>query len=235
MQCHMSKHRNPGGRALDCSGWEEQLKVLLKIVAGLIGALVIGVIGLMVLGPSEYHVERSIVIDAPAEKVFPQVNDLRNWRGWMVWTRRDPQMKIVYSGPDQGVGAVTSWDSETQGKGELTIVKSNPPHEVHYKLYFPDFDSTSQTAMKLEAVSDGTQVTWSDRGKTGLNPMMKFFALMMDSMVGPDFEAGLVNLKELVEKQPDPAPAEQPEPSEEESATSEAPAEATVPDEQANP
>jgi hypothetical protein len=33
------------------------------------------------------------------------------------------------------------------------------------------------------------------------NLMMKYFAPFMDKMVGPDFEAGLKNLKEVAEKE----------------------------------
>ena len=33
----------------------------------------------------------------------------------------------------------------------------------------------------------------------GKNPIGKFFGLMMDKMVGPDFERGLNNLKSLCE------------------------------------
>jgi hypothetical protein len=34
----------------------------------------------------------------------------------------------------------------------------------------------------------------------GANPLMHYMAASMDRMVGPDFEAGLANLKLLAEK-----------------------------------
>jgi len=34
----------------------------------------------------------------------------------------------------------------------------------------------------------------------GGNPLKHYLAMMMDRMVGPDFEAGLANLKALAEK-----------------------------------
>jgi hypothetical protein len=33
----------------------------------------------------------------------------------------------------------------------------------------------------------------------GSNPLNRWFGLMMDRLVGPDFEAGLANLKRLAE------------------------------------
>ena len=37
-------------------------------------------------------------------------------------------------------------------------------------------------------------------GNMGRNPVYRWMALFMDRMVGPDFEAGLANLKALAEK-----------------------------------
>jgi hypothetical protein len=34
----------------------------------------------------------------------------------------------------------------------------------------------------------------------GGNPVNRYFGVMMDRLVGPDFEAGLANLKALAEK-----------------------------------
>jgi hypothetical protein len=34
----------------------------------------------------------------------------------------------------------------------------------------------------------------------GMNPIGRWFALLMDKMLGPDFEGSLNNLKELAEK-----------------------------------
>jgi hypothetical protein len=46
----------------------------------------------------------------------------------------------------------------------------------------------------------GDAVTWSNSGDVGANPLKHYLAAGMDRMVGPDFEAGLANLKALAEK-----------------------------------
>jgi hypothetical protein len=43
-------------------------------------------------------------------------------------------------------------------------------------------------------------VTLSDEGDLGNNPLSRWFGLFLDRMIGPDFEAGLVNLKRVSEK-----------------------------------
>ncbi|CAM2067865.1 SRPBCC family protein [Sulfidibacter corallicola] len=197
------------------------MKFLKFAFIGVISVVLVLFIGSLFI-PSEFKVERSIVIEAPTEQVFPMVNNLRNWKKWMVWARRDPNMTINYEGPEAGVDSKTSWQSETEGDGEMTITQSEPPTFVAYSLYFPEFDSRSVTKMKLESVDNGTRVTWTNEGDMGMNPMMKVFGLMMDGMVGPDFEAGLVNMKELLESMP---PTPEPEPAGVEAAEGEGAAE----------
>jgi hypothetical protein len=46
---------------------------------------------------------------------------------------------------------------------------------------------------------NGTKVAWSINGDGGMNPIFRWFGLFMDKLVGPDFEAGLKNLKKLAE------------------------------------
>jgi hypothetical protein len=49
-------------------------KVLLIIV----GVIVVALLGTLLL-PSKVRVERSIVINAPAAKIFPEVNSFQKW------------------------------------------------------------------------------------------------------------------------------------------------------------
>jgi uncharacterized protein YndB with AHSA1/START domain len=151
--------------------------------------------------PSGYKVERSLVVEAPPDRIFPLVAAPRRWMQWSIWTRRDPGMAIEYFGPESGAGAGWRWDSKTEGRGEMTLVEADPAHGLRYKLYFPDFDTTSTGAIVLAPEGTGTRVTWNNLGDMGRNPLKHYMAAAMDRLVGPDFEAGLRNLKTLAEKQ----------------------------------
>ena len=151
--------------------------------------------------PSHYKVVRSIDIDAPPAKVYPLVATVKTWQQWAVWNRRDPNMKIVYSGPEAGTGAKWVWDSKSEGKGEMTLTAAEPDKRVGYSLYFPDFNSTANGNIEFTPVgATGTHVTWSNDGDLGNNPMMRWMGLAMDKMVGADFDAGLANLKALAKQ-----------------------------------
>lgn len=172
------------------------LKWLLGIVVALLLVLVIG--GLLL--PSDYSVTRSVQIAAPADKVYALLEDPRAWKRWTVWNQRDPSMQISYSGPPTGAGAGWAWTSESEGSGSMTFTTAEPGQRLGYTLSFPEFDSTSTGELQLEPADGGTRVTWSLNGDMGANPLMHWFALMMDRMVGPDFAAGLANLKAEAEK-----------------------------------
>ena len=173
----------------------------LRIVLGTVVLLGIIVIGIGFALPSDYRVERSVDVEAPPERIYPFVAAPRRWQQWSIWTRRDPAMTIVYFGPESGAGAGWRWDSKTEGRGEMTLVEADPAHGLRYTLYFPDFDSTSTGSIVLAPTSAGTRVTWTNAGSTGRNPLKHYLAATMDRLVGPDFEAGLHNLKTLAEKQ----------------------------------
>lgn len=175
------------------------MQALKKIIYGFaIVMVLIVVVGLFL--PSEFRVERSITVNATPDKVFQHIVDLKQWRNWGVWFERDPNMQITYTGNQSQVGMKSSWISEQEGSGEMTIKAIKPNEKVVYDLYFPDFDMGSTGELTLVREGDKTNVIWADYGDVGGNPINHYFAVMMDGMIGPDFEAGLANLKALVEQ-----------------------------------
>ena len=166
---------------------------------------VIGAIALLAVGagffiPSTFLVQRSIDINATPKKVYDLVVEPKRWKDWSVWTKRDPDMRITYSGPPFGMGARWSWVSKSEGTGSMEFTRVEPDRVIEYALTFVDFNMKSTGALRLEPAGNATRVTWSNTGDTGGNPLKHYLAAMMDRMVGPDFEAGLANLKALAEK-----------------------------------
>lgn len=168
------------------------------LVSGVV--IFVAIVGIGFLLPSDFRVERSIVIEAPANEVYEQIVDLRKWQRWGVWFKRDPNMRLTYSGNSKDVGMKSEWVSEEEGSGEMQILSLQPNQSLTYSLYFADFEMGSTGEFNLKEEEGRTHVTWSDYGDVGANPIYHYFALMMDSMIGPDFEAGLENLKILIEQ-----------------------------------
>lgn len=178
------------------------MKVLKYILWGLLTvvALVI-VIGLFL--PRQIHVERSRVIDAPANLIFDQINSLKKWSAWSPWHRIDPNMKINYFGPESGHGAGYTWSSnnDSVGNGKMVIAISEPGRRISTSMEFME-NHPSSINFLFTPEKNGTKVTWTLDSDMGMNPFMRWMGLMMDKFTGPHFEAGLRNLDSLVKAMP---------------------------------
>jgi len=150
--------------------------------------------------PQEVIVSRAIEIDAPADKIFPHVNSLKAAETWSPWLGRDPEVQLVYSGPDAGAGAKLEWTSEHPqvGNGAQVIRTSVENAKVVTDLDFGDM-GLAVASFDLAEVAGKTTVTWDLVSDMGAGPVGRWMGLMMDTWVGADYEAGLSNLKTLVE------------------------------------
>ncbi len=171
-----------------------------KIACSAAGGLaVLIVIGLLL--PSTPHVERQILIQAPPATVFALVNDFHQINKWSPWLDTDPNALYTISGPARGVGATLTWDGQIVGQGSQVITISEPSFRIVSKL---DLDSPGQTTGTFEFLQTekGTHVIWSFDSEFGLNLVGRYFGLMLDGIVGPDYEKGLQNLKTMAELLP---------------------------------
>jgi uncharacterized protein YndB with AHSA1/START domain len=177
----------------------EAMRILMKTVGVLVGlAVVLALVGLVL--PGHYRVERSAVISAKPAAIFPLVGDLKAWQKWGVWFRRDPAMQLDYSPSTTQPGGWSEWKSKTQGNGRMTISSVEPPSLFVYRLEFPDMGMVSTGTVALAPGPGGaTRVTAEMDGDLGRNPVNRWFGMFMDRMIGPDFDAGLANLKQISE------------------------------------
>ena len=178
------------------------MKVLMRIAAVLVGlAAVLALVGFVL--PGHYRVERTAVIAAKPAAIFPLVGDLRAWPLWGVWFRRDPAMQIAYSASTTGVGAWSEWKSRSQGDGRMTVSSVRAPERFADRIEFPGMGMAATGTLALAAGADGpTRVVMVMEGDLGRSPVNRWFGLFMDRMIGPDFDAGLANLKKVAEALP---------------------------------
>jgi hypothetical protein len=175
--------------------------MLVKILIAFV-IVVLGLAAFIATRPGEFEVSRSATFAAPAGAVFAQVNELRKWQAWSPWANKDPQMKQAYEGPPAGTGAVTSWQGNKDvGEGRMTIVDSRPNELIRFKLeFFKPFAATHSAEFTFTEHGGRTAVTWSMQGTNNFIGKAMGLVFDFDRMIGGDFEAGLANLKTLVEK-----------------------------------
>lgn len=83
-------------------------KLFLALVALLVIVLVVAS-----TKPDSFRVERSVSIKAPADKIFPYINDLHQWDAWTPYNR-DPAMKKTFGGSAAGKGATYGWEGNKE-------------------------------------------------------------------------------------------------------------------------
>lgn len=177
--------------------------MLVKILIGV--AVVLGALAVYVaMQPAEFSVARSATFAAPAPAVFAQVNELRKWKAWSPWAKKDPQAKETYDGPAAGAGSVMAWAGNKEvGEGRMTIVESQPNALVRFKLeFFKPFAATNTAEFAFKEEGGRTAVTWTMRGRNNFIGKAMCLVFDMDKMVGGDFEAGLAGIRAIVEKKP---------------------------------
>lgn len=166
-------------------------------------AIVILVAALAVIGfvlPKTYHVERTVTIQAPADRIYPYIFAFRRWPEWIAWTtNKYPDMTVKFGDADTGVGAGYSWAGKSSGNGAIRFTALEPGKAIGYHLDFENGQYLSEGTITLVAEGGATRATWTNGGDLGNNPLSRWFGLFMDSLMGPDFETGLQNLKARVE------------------------------------
>lgn len=170
------------------------------IIIGVILALLIVVVGVVgVMLPKEYGLERSIVINASPEAIFPYVNNLEKNKEWSPWEEEDSTIKETLGEIKEGLGATSSWESENSGSGSMKIVESVPYSLIVNELDFGEM-GTATGKWTFEVVENGTKTTWFFDGEA-TDIGSKIFGAMIGSFMGPQYEKGLKNLKAIVEKE----------------------------------
>jgi len=178
----------------------------------LVAIVVIVAAGGMLL-PGELAIQRSTEINAPADIIYPQVNNLKAWEAWDPWHAKEPEMGgSVYSGPEEGPGATHCWDSENPeiGKGCMAISESQASSFINTDLVFDGSDSASG-GFKFNETDGVTSVVWTMDMSLGMNPFFRILGnFMIKGALEGDFEYGLAHLKEICEAIPVEKPREYP-------------------------
>lgn len=181
------------------------LKVLKGLLFVVVGFVILALIAAFFVR-KEYAVERQVTINRPEPVVFDFIKYLKNQDKFSVWNNLDPKMKQTYSGIDGTVGFISAWESANKnvGKGEQEITKIVENSRVEMKLRFKEpFEAEDDAYMTTEAVGgDQTKVKWGFAGKMTYPMNLMLLFMDMEGMLGKDLQAGLDNLKVVLEKQP---------------------------------
>lgn len=196
MAVESNEKENAAGQPAPPRGRSVLMRVLLALAV-----IVVGLVIVIAMQPSEFRIERSATIAAPPEEVFAQVNDFHAWKEWSPWAKLDPQSKETYEGPEAGTGAIFKWSGNNEvGEGMMTITDSRPNELILIKLEFMrPFAATNTAEFAFKPEGNQTRVTWAMFGKNTFMSKAIHLVMDMDKMVGANFEQGLAQMKSVAE------------------------------------
>jgi Polyketide cyclase / dehydrase and lipid transport len=173
----------------------------VKIAGLVIVALIVVVLSVAVTRPDRFQVQRSVTIQASADRIYPLIEDLRRLNTWNPFVTKDPDSKGTYSGPARGKGAGYAFEGGSGGSGRIEIVDSTPPSRVAMRLtMIKPLAADNDIAFILDPQGNATRVTWAMDGQVPFIGKVLHMFVDMDRMVGREFEAGLADLKAQAEK-----------------------------------
>lgn len=176
------------------------MKKFLKITfIILVSILAILTIAMLVIG-KDYHYEKSIVINAPVEKVYEQSSSSKRFNEWNPWMAMDPNLKLTYSGNQGQIDDEYCWEGNDKvGKGCHQITGLVPNKKVMTKMMFKiPFESDATSDITFAPEGNGTKVTWSM--DCDFDYPMNLMKMMMDGEMDKSYGKGLEKLKEISEK-----------------------------------
>lgn len=179
------------------------IKKILIALGLLLVVFVVAIAAAVMLTPTDFAVERDIVINKPRAEVFEYVRHVKTQSQWGPWFKREPTMKQEFRGTDGEVGFVAYWKGETAdtGEGEQEIKKIVPGERIDTELRFKEpFESKADAYLITEdAGPDQTKVKWGFTGSMPRPMNLMLLAMDMNDAVGKDYEEGLASLKRILE------------------------------------
>ncbi len=117
--------------------------------------------------PGTFRVQRSTGINAPAERIFPLIANLKSMNRWNPFVEPDPAIKIAYSGPESGKGATHSWSGNSKvGEGRIEVTDAAPCSRVAMRLdMLKPMKARNAVEFTLAPNGKTTTVTWAMSGR----------------------------------------------------------------------
>lgn len=169
---------------------------ILLVLAGIIILLLV----VALFTKKEYIIHREIIINAPQQKVFDYLKQLKNQDNFNKWVMVEPDMKREFKGTDGTVGFIYGWNGKKAGEGEQEIktIEEGKAIETEIRFVRP-FAGIAYANMVTGFISDTqTKVTWSNAST--MKYPMNIMVSMIGKMLAKDMDTSLSNLKNILER-----------------------------------
>ena len=162
----------------------------LKYLFLLILVLIIGGSIYIATLNGEYNISSKRNIAAPAEVIFNNINDYKNWNKWGPWHEIDSTIITSYPEATSGVGASYSWTG-IKGNGSMKTLSLIPNKELIQEIKFAT-GSLAEVYWNISETDTGNELVWGMRGKNTFGEKLYWLTLGgIQKNIKPMFDRGL--------------------------------------------
>ena len=172
------------------------MRLLKLFFFGITGLFVFATL-LSLLIPFHIKLSRVVLINAPADRVMPLVNQFNNWKKWHPLFKSDSAIihcsgSASNSGQScsvQYINRLTSLQTESIDSNTMKfLVQSKGENDIQNEISFHRMDANHVV-----------EVEWIAIVKLHWYPWEKLYGIFMDRIAGPGYEAALDGLKKYAE------------------------------------
>lgn len=178
------------------------IEILISLAIVFVLFLVVGV-----FLPSSRFISEKIETNRKIGIVYDTLNSFKRFKDWNAIAMRDPSMPMTLSGPESGVGATFSFESEKPqvGKGSWKIVESvqNEKIVIDVDNDAKGSDKRVQFLLKPTGNNDrNVEITQTYKVDYGWDLLGRYAGLYVRSHVGDDMQYSLGKLATLLASVP---------------------------------
>jgi hypothetical protein len=143
-------------------------------------------------------------VNYPLEKIFPQFNNLQNYKHWNSFFKDQKNLKYSFFTPYEGQNSTLSWSNEKgKNEGDISIKFSEPNKAIRYFWFRPNEKFPTVVDVKFKKISP-EKTLLSYVVKTPKIPvLMRPFHVVSESFYTENITSSLVNLSNLLSNKVD--------------------------------
>src|SRR3954468_11260504 len=112
------------------------MNILITILS-IIACIIVLLLLIALFMKKEYKTYREIVVNAPLQKAFDYLKQIKNQDNFNKWIMVDPYMKKEFKGTDGSVGFIYAWNGNKEaGEGEQEIKAITEGKSIEMEIRF---------------------------------------------------------------------------------------------------
>ncbi len=174
---------------------------IVTTILSIVGSIIALFLIIAIFLKKGYNTHSEILINAPCQKVFDYLKQIKNQDNFNKWVMMDPNMKREFKGTDGTIGFIYAWNGNKEageGEQEIKAIYEGKSIEMEIRFVRP-IAGIAHAKMTTESISDHqTKVTWTTAApmKYPLNIMLSMIVKMLEK----DMATSLTTLKDILEK-----------------------------------